>query len=66
MIVGHFFISTGDEYGTDSWQTQADVILGAEDSSAQRADAQRGEPHEEQLPDTVSNEDTKSWHSPPE
>ncbi len=48
------FLLSGDECSSDPWQTEAEVLLGAEDCSAQRADGWGGEPREEQLPDTVS------------
>lgn len=42
-----------DERGADPWQAQTEVLLGAEDNSAQWGNAPGGEPREEQLSDTV-------------
>lgn len=43
-----------DERCTDPWQAQIEILLGAEDNSAQWNDAPGGEPREEQLSGTVS------------
>lgn len=58
-----FFLS-GDECSSDSRQTKAKIILGKEDCSAQWANAWGGEPHEEQLSDTVSSKPNIRGRSP--
>lgn len=49
-----FYADDDDQRSTDPRQAQTEVLLGAEDNSAQRDDAPRGESLEEQLSDPVS------------
>lgn len=58
-------VQTNNECSSDSRQTEAEVFLGAEVRPAQGTDAQGGEPHKEQLSDTVSKTSSSSTTSNP-
>lgn len=53
----YFVLLSGDERSSDSWQTEAEIILGAEDCSTLRAYGWGEQSSEEQLSDTVRYKD---------